>query len=70
MDNILYHCLEWMKFWVENQTDTYGENYDEWETPVSLAEVWYDEEYPEDDGHPEGTVWFSAGVFLGKETVS
>jgi len=67
---ILYHCLEWMKFWVENQTDTYGEVYEDWCTPVELAEIWYEEEYPEDDGDPEGTVWYSAGVFLGKEVCS
>ena len=64
--DIIYHCKEWMSFWEENQTDTYGKDYDMWQTPVELAEIWYDEEHPEDDD-VEGTVWFSAGVFLGKE---
>ena len=68
--NIVYHCKQWLAFWEVNQNDTYGDNYDEWETPVELAEVWYEDEYPEDDDHLEGTVWYSAGVFLGKEIVN
>mgnify|MGYP001257006107 CR=1 FL=1 len=65
--NIFYHCKEWLSFWETNQNDTYGDDYDSWVSPVELAEIWYEEEYPEDDTFLSQTLWFSAGVFLGKE---
>ena len=62
--NKTYHIREWLKFYQENQTDTYGEDTTEWETPSDLAQVWYDNEEPEDDEDKEQTVWFRAGVYL------
>ena len=62
-----YHYKEWLSFWETNQTDTYGDDYDNWVSPVELADIWYEEEQPEDMELAEHTVWYSAGVFLGKE---
>ena len=65
---IAYHIKEWMEFWYENQMDTYGNDYTLWESPHSLAEIWYDNEESDDytEEVKKRTVWYSAGVFIGK----
>ena len=66
---VTYHIKEWLHFWYENQMDTYGEQTSLWSSPHELAEVWYAEEEPDcdDEEDKKGTVWFSAGVFLGEK---
>ena len=61
-----YHRKEWLHFWYENQTDTYGDDFSEWCSPDELAEIWYENEEPDEYYDiPEQTVWYSAGVFIG-----
>ena len=61
-----YHIREWLSFYQTNQTDTYGEDTTLWETPFSLAQVWWENEEPEMDEYKDQTVWFSAGVYIGE----
>ncbi len=64
MRDYWYHHKEWLSFWYTNMNDTYGVDFSQWSSPNEMAEIWYEEEYPEQPY--DNTVGYSAGVFIGK----
>ncbi len=68
MKDYWYHHKEWLGFWYVNMNDTYGVDFSEWCSPQELAEIWYENEEPEDytEKDKEITAWYSAGVFIGQ----
>ena len=58
-----WHREQWLDFWRENQEENNGPNEEDWKDAFSLALGFYE---PHAD---RGTVSFSAGVFIGEETV-
>ena len=66
MKDYWYHHKEWLSFWYVNMNDTYGAHFSEWCSPQELAEIWHENEEPEDytEKEKENTIWYSAGVFI------
>jgi len=65
---IEHHLQEWIAFWWENQTDTYGDDMEEWTDPFELAEIWWENREGMDCGDSlnMSTVLYSAGVYADK----
>jgi hypothetical protein len=62
----LFHCLEWIHFWWENQTSDHYEDMPDWQNQEwceEFAGTWYSMEPGKND--PE-LVTYSAGVYTGR----
>ena len=65
---ILYHIMEWITFWWENQSECDWESGDK--TPEyckEFAEIWHHGEFHAYEGSDDpGNVAYSAGVYCGE----